>query len=154
MDISPAKLELLRHYAAKDAAARGLRLPDLPDTAPKEEEVIALARFMAGCRAFLPDDWNGDNRKRNVAIRVFLEFSANELRDFGRKWLDSWLEKHGYNPWFKEWEEIIRSWPDEKIAEILLSSDEEPTRQRISMPFTTALDFETVLKIKRSGMPI
>lgn len=153
MEISPQKIAALRHYAEADAALKGKALPVF-DCESAEGEAVSLARFMAHSEQYLLDDWNLDNRKRNVAIRLFLEVPLADLRRYGLAWLERWREKNGEAHWFKEWEELINSGSDELLAHTLLSSEEEPTRQRLSMPFSGLLDFDTVLRIKRQGVPI
>lgn len=153
MQITPQKLAALRYYAAADAALKGMEFSVL-DSQSAEDEAVSLARFMAMSEQYSADDWNLDNRKRNVAIRLFLEVSLADLRDYGRAWLERWRAKSGNAHWFREWEEVLNSGSDDLLTRILLSSEDEPTRQRLSMPFSGLLDADTVLSVKRQGVPI
>lgn len=147
-----AKIDYLLHYATLDALISSLPQPDIKGLAIKEQ-VIVLARFMSNSGQFFAEDANLDNQKRNLAIRTFIEFSIDEIREYGKIWLDKHREKNGTHPWFKEWEAIIKFATNDEIAKIYLSSDDDSTRKRISRP-TGLLPFETSLEVRRKGLPI
>lgn len=153
MDITPQKIATLRFFAQADATAKRSLLPVF-NSRTAVDEAIALARFMAHSEQFLPEDWNLDNQKRNVAIRMFLDFPLDVLRQHGHNWLERWRNKNGMTLWFQEWQQLIETAPDDVLARVLLSSEEEPTRQRLSMPFSGLLEADVVLQVKVTGIPI
>lgn len=147
-----AVLQYLRRYACIDAEASGLEF-DIEEGLSEEDEIIALGRFMAHCGRYMEEDANGDNQKRNIAIRLFMDADLETIRKYGRAWLGKWQNKYENQPWFTEWSSIIETATDDRLVYILLSADEDATRIRSSMPFPGLLDFDVVLKVKRMGVP-
>ncbi len=141
------KAEKLSIYAKADALAIGVDAP------PDESTLQTLAEFMAvaGDTIFIHGDPNYDNEKRNISIEVFLRFDSSEIVAFGRAWLKKWL-KNANQPWYIEWVGIFDRADRDEIAEILLSHDENRTRQRSSSPLSEMLDVNVVLAIKRRGV--
>ena len=109
---------------------------------------IADCLHRNGDLLFLPGDPNLDNTKRDIAVQVFLDFSAQDLIEFGNSWLEKWGENE-YTPWHKEWREIIKRGEKSELKDILLSASQERVRQRSSSPFAGMLSFDKVLFIKR-----
>lgn len=132
-------------YAQSDAKSTGLSLP-----ADVSQESLVDFMAKAGDLLFIPGDPNLDNQKRNIAIRVFVTFTSREMFEFGRDWLNKW-KKYQAASWHKEWVEIVERRDAVELTDILLSSDQNRVRQRLSMPFAEMLDFSTVLQIKRRG---
>lgn len=153
ISVTHQKIEALRRYAQADAKAKGILVPSINGLSP-EEAAVSLCRFMSESNQYLPGDINFDNQKRNLTIRLFLEYPIDALRQYGCQWLDRWRDRDGSCLWFQEWDRILRSGSDEDVVRILLSSDEESTRQRLSKPFSGLLDQEVVFKIKHSGVAI
>lgn len=135
----------LLKYATQDSIASGMLLPkDISD-------VDNLISFMsrAGDVLFLPGDPNFDNQKRNIAIQVFLNFQPDQIFDFCKKWLDKW-KCNRRALWYQEWLAIAERADPNELEDILLSQHEQRVRQRLSSPLGEMLDFETILRIKRS----
>lgn len=141
------KAEKLSIYAKADALAIGVDAP------PDGSTLQALADFMAvaGDTLFIHGDPNYDNQKRSISIEVFLRFDSTEMVAFGRAWLKKWL-KNANQPWYIEWVGIFERADRDEIADILLSHDENRTRQRSSSPLGEMLDVNVVLAIKRRGV--
>lgn len=147
------KLAYLRFYAQEDAKNKGV-VPPIVDTASMENEIVILARFIASSDQFLPGDWNLDNQKRNLAIRLFIDFSFDEIRQYGNARLDKLSIDNSNFTWIQEWRKLLNPGSDDALARVLLSADEESTRLRSSKPISGLLDADTALQIKNSGMPI
>lgn len=146
------KSSYLKKYASQDALISGKDMPDVEGLS-EPEMIICLSRFMSDCEVFLPGDPNLDNQKRNLAIRLFIDFSINEIRRNGKSWLCKFESQHGDALWFKEWTNILDTFSDEDLVKIYLSSDEVSTRRRISRP-TGLLPFDVSLEVKRKGYAI
>lgn len=142
------KLEQLMIYAKADAARTGLSLP-----AAHTEQALAKFLETAGrCIFNGPDDPVGDNRRRNLFISVFLHADPQAWRDEVKHRLNTWRAAQEKTPWFKECETLVTTASDDDLAKIMLSSDEEATRIRISFPVLGLLTFEQVLWVKRNGV--
>jgi hypothetical protein len=146
-----AALSLLM-YASQDAAIKGLPMPKVSGLSTADT-ITCLARFMSDCEMFLPDDPNLDNQKRNLAIRMFIDYPIDEIREYSKRWIDKFRQQEANSPWFKEWEIILATFTDEDLIKIYLSSDQESTRRRISRP-TGLLPFDVSLEVKQKGYPI
>lgn len=150
------QLAWLLKYAQEDAAACGQPAPELPAEASLDEKIVVVARAMAkyGDTLFLPGDPNYDNQKRNLSIRLFLEASPDVLREKGRAWLERWRATKHNTLWFQEWDRLLAQASDAELIHILLSHEQEPTRQRLSQPFAGILTEPVVLSVKRLEVPI
>lgn len=146
------KSDYLKTYASQDALFCGKTMPDV-DGLSEPEAIICLSRFMSDCEVFLPEDPNLDNQKRNLSIRLFIDFSINEIRESGKLWLNKFKSQHGHALWFKEWTDILDTFSDDELIKIYLSSDETSTRRRISRP-TGLLPFDVSLEVKQKGYAI
>lgn len=142
--MTDCKFKKMLFYARADALAIGAH------TLPDSSSYRALADFMdfAGDTLFIHGDPNHDNSKRNISIEVFLKFNLNEIVAFGLSWLEKW-KKNRNQPWYIEWAAIFERADCDEIADILLSHDDERTRQRSSSPLGEMLDFNVILSIKR-----
>ena len=136
-------LVVLRRYADADIARTGCRAREGSGRTDLEESMNACGRAIFG-----QDDPVHDNVKRNLAVQVFLEFESETIFAFGRAWLEKWRQNE-HEAWFQEWRVIVERQDSTELADILLSSDEERIRQRLSMPFVGMLDFDAVLRTKR-----
>lgn len=150
------QLAWLLKYAQEDAAACGQPAPELPAEASLDEKIAVVVRAMAkyGDTLFLPGDPNYDNQKRNLSIRLFLEASPEVLREKGRAWLERWRATKHDSLWFREWDHLLAQASDAELIHILLSHEQEPTRQRLSPPFAGVLTKAIVTDVLRTGVPV
>lgn len=117
-------------------------------TVVRQPRVRSWPQAAHGDVLLIPGDPNLDNAKRNIAVQVYLEFTAEEMAEFGTACLKKWECNIGES-WYQEWSEIIERGSAAELQEILLSAAPDPVRQRSSMPFAEMLGSDAVLAIKR-----
>lgn len=143
MSSTDAAAQTLQNYAREDAISTGLAFPE----GLSNDKIVEFLN-QAGDLLFMPGDPNLDNQKRNISIQVFLRFSPEVLFNFANLWLERWSVSSAIG-WHKEWSQIVDRRDAAELTDILLSSHQDRTRQRLSMPFAQLLGFGAVLKIKR-----
>jgi hypothetical protein len=84
----------------------------------------------------------------DLAIADMIRTQPNLLRN-AQDTLDRWIERRrpSVPPVLLQWQEILSSWPLERILDLLTSFEEEPRRLRQSSPFCGILPRETRLAI-------
>lgn len=139
------KLTFIQEVAKAEALQTGL-------ATPAKGSLKDYARFLMeyGKQLYGKGDPNGDSQKRNLSVEIFVEFEPDAWRRQGKMWLERHAG-HSNDLWHKEWVSLLNTADDEDLAKILLSSDEESIRQRISQPWLGLMSFQRVLEIKREG---